>query len=93
MKRRRNITIEEDIESLGKAIQKARSFGDFSSLIEQLIREEWERRNGPVRIGPEHISPSSSPTAEQLPKRVAEDIVQRSISHVAAASRKKPKRE
>lgn len=36
---------------------------------------------------------SSSPKGVESPKRVAEDIVQQSISHVAAASRRKPKRE
>lgn len=93
MKRRRNITIEEEIETLAKAIQRARAFGDFSSLIEQLIREEWERRNGPVTITPDHLSPNSSPTAAESPKHVAEAIVQQTISRVSAASPRRSKRE
>jgi len=50
MKIRRNITINPEIAALAEALMKLRKFDDFSGFVEQLIREEYERRTGPVQF-------------------------------------------
>lgn len=47
---RKNISISDQMIEMAEQICKLRGFRDFSGLLEQLIREEWERRNGPVKF-------------------------------------------
>jgi hypothetical protein len=38
---------------------KVRRFKDFSGFLQQLIREDWERRHGPMAFteaGPEYVT-------------------------------------
>jgi hypothetical protein len=48
-KSRINISMDPGIRALADEVMAARRFGDFSGFIEQLIREEYERRAGPMR--------------------------------------------
>jgi hypothetical protein len=49
-KSRINISMDPGIRALADEVMAARRFGDFSGFIEQLIREEFERRTGPMQI-------------------------------------------
>ena len=46
MKRRTNISMDEGIRELAEEIMANRRFADFSGFIEQLIRDEYDRRFG-----------------------------------------------
>lgn len=63
MKRRKNLTLHEG--SLRKAAQLMQllDHNDLTGLIEHLIRDEWERRNGPLVLHETKgfISPEPSP--------------------------------
>ena len=61
MKRRTNITVEESLYAKAQAVMEARDFSDFSGFLEQLIREEWERRNGPASVRSPATRPGSGP--------------------------------
>lgn len=50
MKTRRNITIDPSILARANELMNLRCFSDFSGFIEQLIREEWDRRHGPAQF-------------------------------------------
>lgn len=52
MKTRRNITLNPEVLKLAIEVMTLRHFDDFSGFIEQLIREEWERRNGSAKFSP-----------------------------------------
>lgn len=59
-------TLSLDTSFLEKAekLRELLRYPDDSSLVEQLIREEWERRHGPLKMG-EHTAPvTQHPTAE-----------------------------
>lgn len=47
---RTTISITPSVYAKAQDIMKVRDFSDFSGLLHQLIREEWERRRGPVLI-------------------------------------------
>lgn len=46
-KSRKNLTFPAPVIELAVELMKLRRFDDLSSLISQLVREEFERRNGP----------------------------------------------
>lgn len=48
MKRRTNVTLNPAVYDLATAIMKVRHFDEFSGFVEQLIREEWDRRASEV---------------------------------------------
>lgn len=48
MKRRTNVTLNPAVYDLATTIMKVRHFDEFSGFVEQLIREEWERRASEV---------------------------------------------
>jgi hypothetical protein len=50
-KSRINISMDPAIRALADSIMEARCFGDFSGFLEQLIREEFDRRIGPTPLG------------------------------------------
>jgi Arc/MetJ-type ribon-helix-helix transcriptional regulator len=43
--RRTNITISETLYAKAQEMMKKRDFTDFSGYLQQLIREDWERRH------------------------------------------------
>jgi hypothetical protein len=47
MKSRVNLTLGDGVLKLAERVMEARKFDNLSPLIEQLIREEWERRSQP----------------------------------------------
>ena len=49
-KRRTNLTINSDLYDRAQTLMKLLHHSDFVGLIEQLIREEWERRHGPLLL-------------------------------------------
>jgi len=64
-KRPVNLTLEEGVLDYANKIMELRRFGTLVSLIEQLLREEWERRNGPAVLSdstqvPDIKSPKAS---------------------------------
>lgn len=72
MKIRRNITINPEIAALAEALMKLRKFDDFSGFVEQLIREEYERRTGPVQLtSTRAIVDTAASIAEQAVVEVA----------------------
>jgi len=50
MNKRTTISISEDIYALALKVMEARLQEDFSGLVQILIREEYERRGGILRI-------------------------------------------
>jgi hypothetical protein len=72
MKVRAAVTIEPEIMRDAKALMKHRKFGEFSTFIEALIREAWEKHEAKMseRQGgtvPGTVAASASPaTTDQL---------------------------
>lgn len=64
MKIRKNTTISPEILKQAEDIMALRSFDDFSEFISALIREERERRQGPVLLAGATTTP---PTAAPAP--------------------------
>lgn len=64
MKRRTNITINAEIYDKALEVMATDHFDDFSGFVEQLVREEWKRRNGPVVIRDQPPSPEQLAAAE-----------------------------
>lgn len=86
---RTNISIAPRIREMADALMAARAFSDFSGFVAQLIREEWERRNGPMLLPPAASAPSGTIAA---PKEVAAAIAHEAVDQVEAqAGRKKPR--
>jgi hypothetical protein len=50
---RTTITLPDAIKKKAEAIMEARDFGDLSGFLQQLIREEYERRHGPITMADE----------------------------------------
>jgi hypothetical protein len=55
-KKRINITMSPAIRALADEVMETRRFGDLSGFLEQLIREEWERRNGMMQPTPAPVT-------------------------------------
>lgn len=73
MKLRKNITVGSELFELATELMKMRRFDDFSGFIEQLIREEWERRCG--IMAPAQQSPSAVDKAQPAAVAAAEVVV------------------
>ena len=72
-KLRIHITMDVRIHEKAQEIMVARCFGDLSSFVEQLIREEWERRKGPMTFpSPEAVALQLNETKTQA--REKEDV-------------------
>jgi hypothetical protein len=63
MKTRVQVSLNGDLIEKGKRLQAVRSADSFSELLEILIRDEWERRFGPVPLAqvPAHPQPTDPP--------------------------------
>jgi hypothetical protein len=48
--RRTNISIRESLYEKARDLMQIRDFDNFSAFLEQLIREEHERRHGPAQL-------------------------------------------
>lgn len=59
MKKRVNISISAQIQNKARILMKLRDFEEFSTYLEDLIRTEWERRNGPLRVADLEAAPKS----------------------------------
>lgn len=83
-KSRINISMDPAIRALADTVMEARRFSDFSGFLEQLIREEFERRMGPTTI-------TSSPAQlSQLIASYAQRRNPRSAPRVAAGGEPAP---
>lgn len=49
-KLRANITMNEAVRDRATKLMEHLGHSDFSGFLETLIREEWERRYGPIRV-------------------------------------------
>ena len=76
-KQRIHLSVSDSILEKLDHIALARDFGDRVALFEQLVREEWERRNGPASI------------LRDAP-RTAEQAAAATIQHATAAAQGKP---
>ena len=47
---RKNISLSEQIEQRAQAVIESRGFSGLSDLIAVLVREEYERRFGPMML-------------------------------------------
>lgn len=47
-----HIVLNPLLSSWAEELQSGLGFSSLSELIEHLIREEWERRSGPIQIAP-----------------------------------------
>jgi metal-responsive CopG/Arc/MetJ family transcriptional regulator len=56
--KRTTITISEALYAKAEELMRLRDFGDFSGFIQQLIREEYERRHGPATLAEKKKSPA-----------------------------------
>jgi hypothetical protein len=64
MKKRKNLTIGDATLHKADKLIELLDQDDLSGLVALLIREEWERRHGPLKLG-EHAQPvTKHPTAE-----------------------------
>lgn len=77
MKRRTNITINEAIYAKAQELMQVTDFDDFSGFVEQLVRDEWERRHGPAFLVRDAPSPGEQAAGVTL-------------QHAAAAAQGKP---
>ena len=62
---------------LGDKLQQLRGFRDFSGFLEQLIREEWERRNGPIAFGEMRSREAAEPQRTERSKKQGDPPVKR----------------
>jgi metal-responsive CopG/Arc/MetJ family transcriptional regulator len=67
--KRINISVPESLLEQAKATMEVRAFEDFSGFIQQLIREEYERRHGPQLIQ------ETSPPYKAIPKQPFQENV------------------
>lgn len=51
-KKRTTISISSAIYANAVELMKLRRFADFTAFIEQLIREDWDKRIGPAKGSP-----------------------------------------
>lgn len=49
-KRKKNLTLGEGVLDYADKLIDLRRFDNLTALVEQLLREEWERRQGPVTL-------------------------------------------
>lgn len=64
---RTNVSIRESVLEKARRLMSLRDFDNFSEFLSTLIREEWERRKGPV----EFAEPNSATARDQ---RVADKV-------------------
>lgn len=56
-----NLTLNDGVKAMAKEIQTALHHSSMTSLIEQLIREEYEKRIGNVQISKKEVYPDEPP--------------------------------
>lgn len=91
-KTRIHLSIADTILQKLDTIAEARDFTDRVALFEQLVREEWERRNGPttiVRDAP--LSPEAAAMLQEAERKIATRTTE-GTSWTAAPRKRTPKR-
>lgn len=68
---RTNVSIRDSVLKKARSLMSLRDFDNFSEFLSTLIREEWERRKGPVEFGDSEEGVNS---AEALNQRLADKI-------------------
>lgn len=81
---RTNISIAPRIREMAETLMQARAFSDFSGFLAQLIREEWERRHGPMMVPDANAPTPIQSTAS--PKEIAAAIAAEALEEVVKDS-------
>lgn len=70
MRVKKTLSVDTDFLDKAETLRSLLRYPDVSSLVEQLIREEWERRQGPLRLsdGPPPTAPAAPETAVNYKK-------------------------
>jgi hypothetical protein len=79
-----NLTLHKRIRELADKLQSSLGYGSLSTLVEGLIREEYERRNGPMQL--DDASPKDNPTD---PVKLAHDTFSQIADNVTDYGAKK----
>lgn len=61
MTKRTTISLPASLLEKAELLMQARDFNDFSGLIQTLIREEYERRHGPMTLQDKLTPPGKYP--------------------------------
>jgi len=65
-KRPVNLTLNEKVLEFAAQIMELRGQGNMSAFVEELIRDEYERRTGPLVLN-DATPPTTKPVAEPKP--------------------------
>jgi len=79
-KRSKNLSLDDGVLSLGQQIIELRRFPNLSACVEQLIREEHERRFG-LAAFKEQPNPLSNQVEQQVVKIVADEVAKQLASY------------
>jgi hypothetical protein len=63
MRMPKTLSIDAVALSHAEQLRKLRLFPDLSTLVEQLLVEEWERRHGPLKLDEHSPAVTQHPTA------------------------------
>jgi hypothetical protein len=63
MRVKKTLSVDTDFLEKAEKLRSLLRYPDVSSLVEQLIREEWERRHGPLKLGEHSPAVTHHPTA------------------------------
>lgn len=82
---RTNISLTPAIRAMADQIMSLRAFSDLSGFLSQLVREEWERRHGPIMMPQQ--SPAADPSndrvvSEDRPTPSSSDVVRERLRRV-----------
>ena len=64
-----NLTLHDRVLDLARQLQDRLGYSSLSGLVEQLIREEYERRNGVILVS---ALASLNPTGQSTPETLAD---------------------
>ena len=68
-KRPVNLTLNERVLEFAEQIMELRGHSSLSAFIEELVRDEYERRNGPMVIQDTVTPPAPAPVAPTPPAK------------------------
>lgn len=92
---RKTISMPDVLYARAEELQYALAHPDLSSLVQQLIREEWERRYGPIQVIGTPASAlnevSSGPSAAV--QKAADDIEAHTVEEIRSRRKSKPRHE
>ena len=76
MKKPVNLTLHERVLEFAQQVMQLRGQSSLSAFVEELIRDEYERRHGPMHLSDSPATPSAAQrVADAAAKREAEKVV------------------